>query len=104
MSPARLPNAGWDACATTEYRSFGAGVCAHTPLPSSTLISDIRIIEGLGNPPVDHRDIAVVDGEITAIGPAGYVKAPDDALTIDGRGLTAIFVSMLVLAIKRNDR
>ena len=60
---------------------------AHT---GPTIITDVRVIDGLGNPPLEHRDIVLADGKIAAIGPTGYVQAPDNALRIDGAGLTAM--------------
>ena len=60
---------------------------AHT---GPTIITDVRVIDGLGNPPLEHRDIVLADGKIAAIGPTGYVQAPDNVLRIDGAGLTAM--------------
>lgn len=60
---------------------------AHT---GSTLISGIRVIDGLGNQPKDAQDILVVDGKIASIGPSGSVGSPDDALKIDGKDMTAM--------------
>ena len=54
------------------------------------LISDIRVIDGRGNPPEEHRDILILEGRIARIGPAGSVDAPENALNIDGSGLTAM--------------
>ncbi len=54
------------------------------------LISDISIIDGLGNAPVPDRDILLVGGKISAIGVAGSLDAPEGALVIDGTGLTAL--------------
>ncbi len=55
-----------------------------------TLISDVRIIDGLGNEPTEGQDILLVDGKIASIGPAGTIEAPDGALLIDGEGMTAM--------------
>ena len=56
----------------------------------SALISNIRVIDGLGHAPVDAQDILVVAGSIAAIGNTGTIDAPDGVLTIDGAGMTAI--------------
>ena len=56
----------------------------------SAIIADVRVIDGLGNPPVESQDILVVDGKISAIGPTGSLDVPDDGLRIDGTGMTAI--------------
>ncbi len=60
---------------------------AHT---GPTIISGIRVIDGLGSEPKENQDIVVSDGKIAAIGPAGSLKAPKDALKIDGKGMTAM--------------
>jgi len=54
------------------------------------LISNVRVIDGLGNAPVENQDILVVDGKIAAIADSGTLDAPDGAITIDGAGLTAM--------------
>jgi imidazolonepropionase-like amidohydrolase len=54
------------------------------------LISGVRVIDGLGNAPVESQDILVKDGKIAAIGPSGSLMAPDGALRIDGAGMTAM--------------
>ena len=54
------------------------------------LITGVRVIDGLGNKPVEHQDILVANGKIADIGPTGSLKAPSDAKTIDGNGLTAM--------------
>ena len=56
----------------------------------STLIVDVRVIDGLGNDPVEGQDMLVVEGRIAAVGETGSLDAPDGALTIDGRGMTAM--------------
>ena len=60
---------------------------AHT---GNTIISGIRVIDGLGNDPVDNQDIVIVDGKIAAIGIKGSLESPAGALMIDGKGLTAL--------------
>jgi imidazolonepropionase-like amidohydrolase len=55
-----------------------------------TIISGIRVIDGLGNAPKENQDILVADGKIAAIGPSGSLDAPAGALKIDGKGMTAM--------------
>lgn len=55
-----------------------------------TIISGVRVIDGLGNEPAENQDIVVVDGKITGIGPSGSLEAPGGALRIDGSGQTAM--------------
>ena len=57
---------------------------AHT---GPTIISGIRVIDGLGNAPRENQDIVQADGKISGIGPSGSLKAPKGALRIDGKGL-----------------
>jgi len=56
----------------------------------NTIISGIRVIDGLGSPANDNQDIVIVDGKIAAIGPSGSLETPADALRVDGKGLTAM--------------
>lgn len=55
-----------------------------------SLISNITVIDGLGNLPVSGQDIAILNGKIEAIGATGTVQAPEGAKVIDGSGLTAM--------------
>ncbi len=71
----------------TESRADETPRYAHE---GPALISNVRIIDGLGNPAVENRDILIVDGKITAIAPGGTLEAPGGAVTIDGHGLTAM--------------
>ena len=41
----------------------------------NSIISNIRVIDGLGNDPVDSQDILIVDGKIAAIGPTGSLES-----------------------------
>jgi len=54
------------------------------------LITNVRIIDGLGTEPNDGQDLLISGGKITAIGPAGSLNAPDEIKTVDGTGLTAM--------------
>jgi len=54
------------------------------------LISNVTVIDGLGNHPVSGQDILITNGRINEISNSGLIKAPDDVLTIDGSGLTAL--------------
>jgi imidazolonepropionase-like amidohydrolase len=60
---------------------------AHT---GSTIITNVTVIDGLGNAPVTGQDITLVDGKISAIGATGTVKSPNGALRIDGTGMSAM--------------
>ncbi|MEK6248401.1 MAG: amidohydrolase family protein, partial [Planctomycetales bacterium] len=60
---------------------------AHT---GPTIISNVMVIDGLGNDPVTGQDIVLVDGKIATIGGTGSVAVPDGALKIDGTGMSAI--------------
>jgi imidazolonepropionase-like amidohydrolase len=60
---------------------------AHT---GPTIITNVAVIDGLGNSPVTGQDITLVDGKIAAIGATGSVKSPNGALRIDGTGMTAM--------------
>ena len=55
-----------------------------------TVITNVRVIDGLGGGPRESQDIVLTDGKITYIGPAGTHDASQDTLVIDGRGMTAM--------------
>ena len=56
----------------------------------ATLLQDIRVIDGLGNPVMDGQDVLVADGRIAAVGPTGSLDVPGDARVIEGDGLTVM--------------
>ena len=74
------------AIGTVACAQDGPGY-SHT---GDSLVSGVRLIDGLGNAPVENQDILIVDGKIAAIGPAGSIDAPADAMKIDGAGMTAM--------------
>jgi imidazolonepropionase-like amidohydrolase len=55
-----------------------------------TLITGVRVIDGLGGEPRENQDILVTDAKISAIGQIGSLDAPSDALVINGKGMTAM--------------
>ena len=50
------------------------------------VIRGANLIDGLGNP-AKHADVAVKDGRVTGIAPAGSIKE-DSARTVDADGKT----------------
>ena len=74
------------AIGTVACAQDGPGY-SHT---GDSLVSGVRLIDGLGNAPVENQDILIVDGKIAAIGPAGSIDAPANAMKIDGAGMTAM--------------
>lgn len=54
------------------------------------LLQNIRVIDGLGNAPVEGRDVLIKDGVIAAVGRNGSLRVPADAKVIDGDGLTVM--------------
>ena len=55
-----------------------------------TIITGVRLIDGLGNAPANNQDILIVDGKIARIGPTGSLDVPQGALAIDGASLSAM--------------
>ena len=55
-----------------------------------TMITGVRVIDGLGNEPKENQDVVLFDGKIADIGPAGTCDTPKDALVIDGNGMTVM--------------
>lgn len=60
---------------------------AHT---GPTLLRHVRLIDGMGHAPADDRDLLLEDGHVRAIAAGGSLSAPEGALVIDGKGLTAL--------------
>lgn len=56
----------------------------------SSLIQDVRLIDGLGTPAKEHMDVLVENGLIARIAPAGTIVAGDGVRPIDGKGLTLL--------------
>jgi imidazolonepropionase-like amidohydrolase len=54
------------------------------------IITNVTVIDGLGNAPITGQDVVLVDGKIAAIGATGSVKAPDEVLKIDGTGMSVM--------------
>ena len=63
---------------TTSHAQDGPRY-SHT---GKTIITGVRVIDGLGNDPKENQDILIADGQIAAIGRAGSIEAPDGALKI----------------------
>jgi imidazolonepropionase-like amidohydrolase len=59
---------------------------APTGSPRVQAFVGARVIDGTGTPPIDNAVIVVRDGRIDAIGPAGTVRPPTGAQTIDLAG------------------
>ena len=55
-----------------------------------TIISGIRLIDGLGGAPRENQDLVLANGKIEAIGDSGSIAAPEGALKINGKGMTAM--------------
>jgi len=56
----------------------------------TTLLRDIRVINGMGDPPNTGQDVLVADGRIAAVGRSGSFDVPANARVIDGDGLTVM--------------
>ena len=56
----------------------------------ATLLQDIRVIDGLGNPPQNNLDLLVINGKIQSFGKTGSLEVPVDARIINGDGLTVM--------------
>ena len=73
--------------------AFAGNLLASSPRyahEGPVMISGVRVIDGLGNEPVENQDIYINDGKIAAIGSSDSFNAPAGALQIDGAGLTAM--------------
>jgi enamidase len=65
----------------TAYVSVDAPVVA---------LTNARVIDGTGGPPVEGRTIVIKDGQIAAVGAAGSVTPPEGARVIDLAGKTVL--------------
>jgi imidazolonepropionase-like amidohydrolase len=65
----------------TAYVSVDAGVIA---------LTNARVIDGTGGPPVEGRTIVIKDGQIAAVGSADAVTPPEGARVIDLAGKTVL--------------
>lgn len=57
---------------------------------SAVVLSNARVIDGMGGPTIDEASIIMDEGHIVAIGPATVVKQPAGAMIVDCRGKTII--------------
>ena len=55
-----------------------------------TMITGVRVIDGLGGEPKENQDIVLIDGKVASMGSAGTHDAPKNALVINGKGMTAM--------------
>lgn len=53
-------------------------------------ITDVRVIDGTGNPAKDKQVVVIHNGRIASVGNAGAQRIPVDAQIVDGRGRTLI--------------
>lgn len=79
--------AAWLGFAATGYPS---ALKPPREAPAAILISDVRVVSMAPGAPEaeDAQDVLIEDGVISAVGPAGSLAAPEDALVIEGDGLT----------------
>jgi imidazolonepropionase-like amidohydrolase len=57
---------------------------------SAIVLSNARVIDGTGGPPIDNATIIIDEGRIKAIGSATVVAQPAGAMVVDCRGKTII--------------
>ncbi len=56
----------------------------------SVALTNVRIVDGTGAPPIDGATIVIENGKITSVGPAAQAKVPVGARTVDLAGHTVI--------------
>lgn len=60
------------------------------PNVPALLIENVRVIDGLGGDPLEHRDVLIIDGRIAEIARHGRIDAPAGASVIPGAGRTVM--------------
>ena len=55
-----------------------------------TVITDVTLFDGTGGPPKTHQTIVIDHGFVSQVGNAAEIKAPADAVVVDGTGKTVI--------------
>lgn len=53
-------------------------------------LTDVRVIDGTGAPPLENQTVIIRDGVIAAIGPAATTAVPEGATTVDLTGRTVM--------------
>lgn len=69
---------------------LGPMVTQFVTVDGPVALTNVRVIDGLGNPPVEGQTVVLNGGKITAVGRAGSVAIPADARTIDATGKTVM--------------
>jgi imidazolonepropionase-like amidohydrolase len=54
------------------------------------ILTNARVIDGAGSPPSDGMSVAIADGRIAAVGPAGEAPSSPAATTVDLQGRTLL--------------
>jgi hypothetical protein len=57
---------------------------------TSVALTNVRVVDGTGAPPLEAQTIVIENGRITSVGPAAQAKLPPGARTIDLAGHTVI--------------
>ena len=72
-----------------KEQTIGWPISYTPPLPKSTLIRNVRIVDGTGAPPTASRDILIDRGRIARIAPAGRIRS-NGASVLDAGGRVVI--------------
>ena len=62
------------------------GLAANLSSANPIAVTNVRIIDGNGGPPIEHGTIVVEGRQIVAVGPSAEVKVPAGSRRIDGKG------------------
>ena len=84
LAPATALSAQTPAQLSREVRQY---VAVDAPVVALT---NVRVVDGTGAPPVEGQTIIIENGRIAAVGPAAQVKPPAGAHTMDLSGHTVI--------------
>ncbi|HEV8150913.1 MAG TPA: hypothetical protein VGP61_12065, partial [Gemmatimonadales bacterium] len=77
--------------AAAQRPTIGAAARPFVAIDTSSIaITHVRLIDGTGGPARADQTVVMVDGRLTAVGPAASVSVPAGARVIDGSGKTVL--------------
>jgi imidazolonepropionase-like amidohydrolase len=74
-----------------SFSTLSEEVRRYVSVPESTVaLTNVRVVDGTGAPPVEGQTVIIDNGRIASVGPSATAKIPANARTIDLAGHTVI--------------